>query len=103
MDDTAHLEQAGHSAGPLAEAPILEGPHPPAPPVFVGPFRWLLVAHGFSGLAFWGFYGTVFAEAAFRYHAGKSGMAVLGASLSVPFILGSLLQGLIVEAGGRLT
>jgi MFS family permease len=96
MEET-HLEQAGHSAGPLAEAPILEGPHPPAPPVFVGPFRWLLVAHGFSGLAFWGFYGTVFAEAAFRYHAGKSGMAVLGASLSVPFILGSLLQGVVVD------
>jgi MFS family permease len=97
MDDGAHLEQAGHSAGPLAEAPILEGPHPPAPPVVVGPFRWLLLAHGLSGLAFWGFYGTVFAEAVFRYHAGKSGMAVLGASLSIPFILGSLLQGLIVD------
>jgi hypothetical protein len=68
----AHLEQAGHSAGPLAEAPILEAPHPPTPPV-VGPFRWLLLAHGFSGLAFWGFYGTVFADAAFRFHAGKSG------------------------------
>jgi MFS family permease len=96
MEET-HLEQAGHSAGPLAEAPILEGRHAPAPPVFVGPFRWLLAAHGFSGVAFWGFYGTVFAEAAFRYHAGKSGMAVLGASLSVPFILGSLLQGVVVD------
>jgi hypothetical protein len=42
-----------------------------------------------------GFYGTVFADAAFRFHAGKSGMAVLGTSLSIPFILGSLLQGLI--------
>ncbi len=45
MDDP-HLEQAGHSAGPLAEAPILEGPHPPAPPVVVGPFRWLLLRTG---------------------------------------------------------
>jgi MFS family permease len=97
VDETPHLEQAGHSAGPLAEAPILEGPHPPAPPVVVGPFRWLLLAHGCSGLAFWAFYGTVFAEAAYRLHAGKTGMAILGASLSVPFILGSLLQGLIVD------
>jgi hypothetical protein len=72
IDGRPHLEQAGHSAGPLAEAPILEAPHPPTPPV-VGPFRWLLLAHGFSGLAFWGFYGTVFADAAFRFHAGKSG------------------------------
>ena len=97
MDETTHLEQAGHSAGPLAEAPILEGPHPPSPPVLSGPFRWLLVAHGFSGFAFWAFYGTVFAEAAFRFHAGKTGMAILGISLSIPFILGSLLQGLVVD------
>jgi MFS family permease len=97
MDDGIHLEQAGHSAGPLAEAPILEGPHVPSPPILAGPFRWLLLAHGFSGLAFWAFYGTVFAEAAFRFHAGKSGMAVLGVSLSVPFILGSLLQGVVVD------
>jgi MFS family permease len=97
MDETAPLEQAGHSAGPLAEAPILEGPHPPSPPILRGPFRWLLVAHGFSGFAFWAFYGTVFAEAAFRFHAGKTGMAILGISLSIPFILGSLLQGLVVD------
>jgi MFS family permease len=97
MDETARLEQPGHSAGPLAEAPLLEGPHPPSPPVLSGPFRWVLVAHGFSGLAFWAFYGTVFAEAAFRFHAGKTGMAILGISLSIPFILGSLLQGLVVD------
>jgi MFS family permease len=97
MDDGTHLEQAGHSAGPLAEAPILEGPHAPSPPILTGPFRWLLVAHGFAGLAFWAFYGTVFAEAAFRFHAGKAGMAVLGVALSIPYILGSLLQGLVVD------
>jgi MFS family permease len=97
MDEKAHLEQAGHSAGPLAEAPILEGPHPPSPPILTGPFRWVLVAHGLAGFAFWAFYGTVFAEAAFRFHAGKTGMAVLGVSLSIPYILGSLLQGLVVD------
>jgi MFS family permease len=97
MGEAAPLEQAGHSAGPLAEAPILEGPHAPSPPILPGPFGWLLVAHGFSGFAFWAFYGTVFAEAAFRFHAGKVGMAILGISLSIPFILGSLLQGLVVD------
>jgi MFS family permease len=97
MDETGHLEQAGHSAGPLAEAPLLEGPHPPSPPILAGPFRWVLLAHGLSGFAFWAFYGTVFAEAAFRFHAGKTGMAVLGVSLSIPYILGSLLQGLAVD------
>ena len=57
----------------------------------------LVLAHGFSGLAFWGYFGTVFAEATFRFGASASRMAVLGASLSVPFILGSLLQGLVVD------
>lgn len=65
--------------------------------VFAGPFRWLVLAHGFAGLAFWGYFGTVFAQATFRFGAGTAQMAVLGASLSVPFILGSLLQGLVVD------
>jgi MFS family permease len=50
-----------------------------------------------SGFAFWGYFGAVFAEATYRYHADASGMAILGASLSVPFISGSLLQGLVVD------
>jgi MFS family permease len=62
-----------------------------------GPFRWLLLAHGFSSFAFWGFFGTVFAEAANRFGADASTMAVLGASISVPFILGALLQGILVD------
>jgi MFS family permease len=62
-----------------------------------GPFRLLVFSHGLAGLAFWGFFGTVFAQAAYRYHADASGMAVLGASLSIPFIFGSLVQGLVVD------
>ncbi len=65
--------------------------------VFGGSFRWVVLAHGFSGLAFWGFFGTVFAEATFRFGADAGDLAVLGASLSVPFILGSLLQGLVTD------
>ncbi len=66
-------------------------------PVLTGPFRWLVLAHGVSALAFWGYFGTLFAQATFRFGAGTAQMAVLGASLSVPFILGSLLQGLVVD------
>lgn len=66
-------------------------------PIFAGPFRWLVLAHGVSAIAFWGYFGTVFAQATFRFGAGTAQMAILGASLSVPFILGSLLQGLIVD------
>ena len=66
-------------------------------PVLTGPFRWLVLAHGVSALAFWSYFGTVFAQATFRFGAGTAQMAILGASLSVPFILGSLLQGLVVD------
>ncbi len=66
-------------------------------PILTGPFRWLVLAHGVSALAFWGYFGTVFAQATFRFGAGTRQMAILGASLSVPFILGSLLQGLVVD------
>lgn len=61
------------------------------------PFLLLVLAHGFSGLAFWAYFGTVFAEATFEFGAGASQMAILGASLSLPFILGSLLQGLVAD------
>lgn len=61
------------------------------------PFLWLLAAHGVSELAFWAYFGTVFAEAAFKFHAGSRQMAFIGISLSVPFIFGTLLQGLVVD------
>ena len=61
------------------------------------PFLFLVLAHGLSGLAFWGYFATVFAEAAYEFHATVGQMAVLGASLSVQFILGSILQGLFVD------
>lgn len=66
-------------------------------PLFAGPFRLLLLAHGFSSLAFFAFFGTVFAEATFDFGAGVTDLAIIGASLSVPFILGSLLQGLVAD------
>jgi MFS family permease len=69
----------------------------PSAPVFHGAFRWLVLAQGFSALAFFGYFGAMFAEATYRFDATTSDLAVLGAALSVPFILGSLLQGLVVD------
>jgi predicted MFS family arabinose efflux permease len=63
----------------------------------VGPFRWVVAAYGLETLAFFAFYGTVFVQAAYDHDAGPSQTAVLGIALSVPFILGSLLQGLVVD------
>jgi MFS family permease len=70
---------------------------PGSPGPLEGAFRWVVLAQGFSSLAFWATFGTMFAEATNRFHATSSQMAVLGAALSVPFILGSLLQGLVVD------
>ena len=82
-------------------SPLSQGETVPAEqpirPLWEGPFRLLVAAHGFSGLAFWAFFGTIFAEATYHYHATQSEMAVLGMALSVPFILGSLAQGLVVD------
>lgn len=69
----------------------------PSAPVFHGAFRWVVLAQGFSALAFFAYFGTMFAEATYRFDASTSDLAVLGVALSVPFILGSLLQGLVVD------
>jgi DHA3 family macrolide efflux protein-like MFS transporter len=60
-------------------------------------FRLVVWAHGAFSLAFWAAFGTMFTEATYRFNAGPGQMAVLGASLSVPFIVVSLVQGLAVD------
>ena len=84
---------------PFVGAPfVAQGEAVAVPPALLaGPFRRIVVANLFGSLAFWSFYGAVFWEAANRYGAEQAGMAVLGAALSVPFILGSLIQGLAVD------
>jgi MFS family permease len=65
--------------------------------VLAGPFAWVVVGYGFSSLAFFAFYGTVFAQAVFAHDAGPGQSAIIGAALSIPFIFGSLLQGIVVD------
>jgi MFS family permease len=60
-------------------------------------FRLVVAAHGGFSLAFWAAFGTMFTEATYRFDSGPGQMAILGASLSVPFILVSLVQGLAVD------
>jgi MFS family permease len=62
-----------------------------------GAFGWVVAAYGLSSLAFFAFYGTVFTQAAYEHGAGPGQTAILGVALSVPFILGSLLQGVVVD------
>jgi MFS family permease len=65
--------------------------------VLAGPFGWVVAGYGFSSLAFFAFYGTVFAQAVFAHGAGPGQSAIIGAALSIPFIFGSLLQGIVVD------
>jgi MFS family permease len=66
-------------------------------PVGSRSFRLVVAAHGAFSLAFWAAFGTMFTEATYRFDSGPGQMAVLGASLSVPFIVVSLVQGLAVD------
>ncbi len=70
---------------------------PVVPALFAGPFRRIVIANFFGSLAFWSSYGVVFWEASNRFGAEQADMAVLGAALSIPFILGSLIQGVVVD------
>ena len=65
--------------------------------VLAGPFAWVVAGYGLSSLAFFAFYGTVFAQAVFAHDAGPGQSAIIGAALSIPFIFGSLLQGIVVD------
>jgi MFS family permease len=62
-----------------------------------GPVGWVIAAHGLSSFAFFAFYGVVFVQAAYEHDAGPGQTAILGVALSIPFIFGSLLQGIVVD------
>jgi len=76
-------------------------PDPDTDPVrraaLAGPFGWVVAAHGLSSLAFFAFYGVVFVQAVYGHGAGPGQTAILGVALSIPFIFGSLLQGIVVD------
>ena len=88
--------------GGLPEDALLEHAFPygaPLPPHLLinRPFLWLILGEAIAGIAFWSFLATVFADAVFRFDAPASRMALLGASLSVPFMLFIPLQGILVD------
>ncbi len=57
-------------------------------------FRWLVLSHAAGNLAFWGYFGALIAEAMFRLNGSPRQLAIFGASLSLPFVIGMLVQGL---------
>ena len=75
-------------------------PHVGAPPPHVltnRPFLWLVLGNVVTGIAFWAYFGTLFADAAFRYEATATDAALLLASFSLPFVLVTPLTGIWVD------
>ena len=75
-------------------------PHVGAPPPHVltnRPFLWLVLGSGISTIGFWAYFGTLFADAAFRYEATAADAALLLASFSLPFVLVTPLAGIVVD------
>ncbi len=92
--------QAAEAGGP--EEVLLEPTIPHAgtlPPHLLTrrPFLWLVLGEGLGGLAFWSYLAAMWADAPFRFGATPRQMALLGASLSLPYVLALPLQGVLVD------
>ncbi len=94
MDEPGDTGQGG---GPGLEHVSPHGGTLPPHVLTIRPFLWLVVAQTVASFAFWAYFGTVFADAAYRFHATSSQMALLGAAISVPFALSIPIQGVLVD------
>src|SRR5437588_6036064 len=61
------------------------------------PFLWLVLGTGMGSLAFWSYFGALWADASFTFHATPAQMAILLGAFSVPFAVLVPLQGLLVD------
>jgi predicted MFS family arabinose efflux permease len=60
-------------------------------------FRWLLIGESISAIAFWGLLAAEFSDAAFRFDATPSQQFILWAAFSLPFVLMTPFQSLLVD------
>jgi MFS family permease len=63
----------------------------------IRPFLWVVVASAVASVAFWAYFGTLFADAAFRFRATPTETALLLASFSLPFVVITPLTGIAVD------
>src|SRR5439155_23384173 len=61
------------------------------------PFFWLVLGTGVGSVAFWAYFGALWADASFSHHATPAQMAILLGAFSVPFVLLVPFQGLLVD------
>jgi predicted MFS family arabinose efflux permease len=63
----------------------------------IRPFVWIVVGWAIAHTAFWAYFGTLFADAAFRFDASPVQMGMLLATFSLPFIVVTPLLGMLVD------
>ena len=61
------------------------------------PFFWLVLGSGVGGVAFWAYFGALWADTSFGHHASPAQMAILLGAFSVPFVVFVPVQGLLVD------
>lgn len=60
-------------------------------------FRWLLIGETISAVAFWGLLAAEFTDAAYRFEATPTQQFLLWAAFSLPFVLMTPFQSLLVD------
>jgi len=66
-------------------------------PLRVRAFFLLTCSCGLENLAIWAFYGTLIATFTYKLNADVRQLAMLGAALSLPYVLGTVLWGFVVD------
>ena len=61
------------------------------------PFLWLVLGVGVGSLSFWAYFGALWADASFGFHATPAQMSILLGAFSVPFVVLVPFQGLLVD------
>jgi Na+/melibiose symporter-like transporter len=95
MSDTT--KEIGTAEETLLEPVIPRGPALPPHLRANRPFLWLVIGTGVGGVSFWSFFGAVWADGAFRFHASPGEMTILLGAFSLPFVLLVPVQGIAVD------
>ena len=89
--------EVGAAEETLLEPVIPRGPALPPHILTNRPFLWLVIGSGVGGVSFWSYFGAVWADGAFRFHASPGEMTMLLGAFSLPFVLLVPFQGMAVD------
>ncbi|MEX0754044.1 MAG: MFS transporter [Actinomycetota bacterium] len=96
-EEPRRLDERGLVEEGLLDPSILHGPALPPHVLTIRPFLWIVVGWTVAHTAFWAYFGTLFADAAFGYDASAAQMALLLGTFSLPFVVVTPLLGMLVD------